>query len=48
MSEDEKKYAMIPVLFETKERVDRIANKGETYDEFISRLLDIFEKKVKK
>ena len=45
MSEEEKKYMMIPVLPETKERVDHIANKAFTYDEFINRLLDLYEKK---
>jgi len=44
---DEKEYANIPVLLETKQRVDRLANKGETYDEFINKLLDLLEKKRK-
>jgi len=45
---NEAEYANIPVHMETKKRIDRIASKGETYDAFITRLLDIYEKKEKK
>jgi len=48
MSEDEKEYAMIPVFRGTKERLDIVANKASTYDEFINLLLDLYEKKAGK
>lgn len=47
MSEDNE-YANIPVLLKTKERLDKIASKIKTYDEFINELLDVYEKGAKK
>ena len=42
---DENEYANIPVLLKTKKRVDQLAPKAKTYDEFINELLDVYEGK---
>lgn len=44
---EEKEYVMIPVFSKTKERLDSNGTKGETYDELVNRVLNVFEK-VKK
>ena len=45
----ENEYENIPVLSTTKKRVDRIASKDKTYDQFINELLDVYEgKRAKK
>lgn len=42
-------FVGIPVYVETKERLDRIATKTDTYDSFVNRLLDAYERRgVKK
>ena len=43
MSEKDE-YVMIPVFQKSKERLDHQGNKGETYDELLNRVLDVFEK----
>jgi len=45
MSESEK-YEHIPVETKnrTKERIDDVGRKGETYDEIVNRLLDTYQK----
>ncbi len=45
MVEGEKKYASIGVFEDTKSRLDKIVTKDLTYDEFINKLLDLYEKK---
>lgn len=45
---EEIEYANIPVRSKTKERLDKIASKDKTYDDFINDLLDIYEKGAKK
>lgn len=38
------KYAALPVLERTKERVDKaVPNKSMTYDKFVNELLDLWE-----
>lgn len=34
------KYALIPVLPQTKNRIDSLGKKGETYDKLVNRILD--------
>ena len=42
MGENGKKYVMIPVLEETKERLDENTPKSYTYDEMINALVSIW------
>ena len=39
------KFIGIPVHAETKKRLDGIATKTDTYDSFVNKLLDMYEKK---
>jgi hypothetical protein len=40
-------HTNISVLPETKERVLSLMNENETYDKFITKLLDFYEERVK-
>lgn len=40
-------YTALPVFKKTKERVDALARKDQTYDEFVNYLLDLLEGKKK-
>lgn len=39
-----RKFVGIPVYAETKTRLDGIATKTDTYDSFVNRLLDVYER----
>ena len=42
------KFIGIPVHAETKKRLDGIATKTDTYDSFVNRLLDMYEREETK
>lgn len=44
----DQKYATIPVLKETKQRLMKHGNKGESFDKLINRILDEAVKEEKK
>ena len=42
------RFVGIPVYPETKKRLDGIATKNDTYDSFVNKLLDMYERKEAK
>lgn len=39
---DKKKYTPLPIYGDTKDKVDRLCRKSETYDEYINRLIETY------
>jgi len=40
-----REQTLIPIKKSTRERLKKVGRKGETYDQIINKLIDIFEKK---